>query len=83
MVCSLFSYLEEEISHWDERDAGVRDATWDAAYDIYVKMDEKDKPVALIYKGAILQDTGEVRCVFNVVDTDKRYFIYSHGMIFP
>ena len=36
-------------------------------------MDEKDKPVALSYKGAILQDTGEVRCVFNVEETDKCY----------
>lgn len=35
-------------------------ATWDAAYDIYVKMETKEKPVSLIYKGAILQSTGEV-----------------------
>ncbi|CAA7266068.1 unnamed protein product [Cyclocybe aegerita] len=38
---------------------GVSNATWDATYDIYVKMNAKEKPVRLIYKGAITQNTGE------------------------
>ncbi|KDR77513.1 hypothetical protein GALMADRAFT_65991 [Galerina marginata CBS 339.88] len=38
---------------------GVSNATWDATYDIYVKMDTKEKAVKLIYKGAITQSTGE------------------------
>ncbi|TFK22942.1 mucoidy inhibitor A [Coprinopsis marcescibilis] len=37
----------------------VSNATWTAAYDIRVDMDTKDKPVDLIYKGAITQNTGE------------------------
>ncbi|KAF8802151.1 hypothetical protein BYT27DRAFT_7197229 [Phlegmacium glaucopus] len=38
---------------------GVSNATWTATYDIYVKMDTKEKAVSLIYKAAILQSTGE------------------------
>ncbi|KAF8959135.1 hypothetical protein BDZ97DRAFT_2078234 [Flammula alnicola] len=38
---------------------GVKDATWDAAYDIYAKMDTKEKPVTLLYKSMIVQGTGE------------------------
>ncbi|KAJ3504191.1 hypothetical protein NLJ89_g8067 [Agrocybe chaxingu] len=38
---------------------GVSNATWDATYDIYVKMNTKEKPVRLLYKGAITQNTGE------------------------
>ncbi|KAF8148204.1 hypothetical protein B0H34DRAFT_669004 [Crassisporium funariophilum] len=38
---------------------GVTNATWDATYDIYVKMDTKEKAVTLIYKAAITHSTGE------------------------
>ncbi|KAF8148209.1 hypothetical protein B0H34DRAFT_669000 [Crassisporium funariophilum] len=37
----------------------VSSATWDAGYDIRVDMQTKDKPVAITYKGAITQSTGE------------------------
>ncbi|KAF6747896.1 hypothetical protein DFP72DRAFT_1167026 [Ephemerocybe angulata] len=37
----------------------VRGATWSAQYDIRVAMQSKEKPVNLIYKGALIQDTGE------------------------
>lgn len=43
--------------------AGVNNATWDAAYDIYVKSDTKEKPVTFIYKAAIQQSTGEVHII--------------------
>ena len=38
----------------------MSNATWTATYDIYAKMDTKEKAVTLIYKAAILQKTGEV-----------------------
>ncbi|PPQ67911.1 hypothetical protein CVT24_003174, partial [Panaeolus cyanescens] len=38
---------------------GVSNAGWSAAYDIYVKTDTKDKPVSLLYKASIVQNTGE------------------------
>ncbi|GLB45277.1 putative mucoidy inhibitor A [Lyophyllum shimeji] len=37
----------------------VREATWGAAYDVRVDMQAKEKPVTLIYKAGITQDTGE------------------------
>jgi hypothetical protein len=37
-------------------------ATWTAFYDIRVNMDTKEDPVALIYKAAVKQSTGEVCC---------------------
>ncbi|KAH6907607.1 hypothetical protein BKA70DRAFT_1189593 [Coprinopsis sp. MPI-PUGE-AT-0042] len=37
----------------------VHKSNWSATYDIRVDMHAKEKPVALIYKGAITQDTGE------------------------
>ncbi|KAJ3537111.1 hypothetical protein NMY22_g5732 [Coprinellus aureogranulatus] len=37
----------------------VSNATWAAQYDIRVAMQTKEKPITLIYKGAITQDTGE------------------------
>ena len=37
----------------------VRNATWSAGYDVRVDMQTKDKPISLIYKGSITQDTGE------------------------
>lgn len=37
----------------------VRNATWSAGYDVRVDMQSKDKPITLIYKGVITQDTGE------------------------
>ncbi|TFK22941.1 mucoidy inhibitor A [Coprinopsis marcescibilis] len=37
----------------------VSNASWVATYDIRVDMAAKDKPVDLIYKGAITQNTGE------------------------
>lgn len=43
----------------------VNEATWDAIYDIYVKMDTKEKPVKVNYKAAILQNTGEVWVIFS------------------
>jgi uncharacterized protein (TIGR02231 family) len=39
--------------------AAVRNATWSAGYDIRVDMQSKDKPITLIYKASITQDTGE------------------------
>lgn len=39
----------------------VRLATWNAGYDIRVDMQGKEKPITLIYKAGITQDTGEVR----------------------
>ena len=76
LIYGLFSiFVFERGNVWPSGTwlPGVRNATWDAAYDIYVKMDAKDKPVALIYKGAILQDTAEVRCISNdEEDTHKR-----------
>ncbi|KAF9465728.1 hypothetical protein BDZ94DRAFT_1320028 [Collybia nuda] len=38
---------------------GVRQANWTAGYDIRVDMEAKDKPVTLIYKAGITQNTGE------------------------
>ena len=43
----------------------VYSATWNAGYDIRVDMKTKDKPIALTYKGGIIQDTGEVRDHFH------------------
>ena len=43
----------------------VYGATWRALYDIRVDMQTKEKPVKLIYKAAITQDTGEVRPFFS------------------
>jgi len=43
-----------------ELSLAVYNATWDAHYDIRVSMQTKDKPVSVIYKGAITQSTGEV-----------------------
>lgn len=40
---------------------GVRNASWAAAYDIRVDMNAKEKPVTLIYRAGIKQNTGEVR----------------------
>ncbi|KAF8073367.1 hypothetical protein FPV67DRAFT_741034 [Lyophyllum atratum] len=37
----------------------VKAATWSAGYDIRVDMQTKEKPVTLIYKAGITQDTGE------------------------
>lgn len=37
----------------------VNNATWSAGYDIRVDMQTKEKPITLIYKGAITQSTGE------------------------
>ncbi|KAG6907484.1 hypothetical protein DXG01_008774 [Tephrocybe rancida] len=37
----------------------VASATWSAAYDIRVDMQTKEKPVTLVYKAGITQDTGE------------------------
>ncbi|TFK31126.1 hypothetical protein BDQ12DRAFT_307927, partial [Crucibulum laeve] len=37
----------------------VHSATWSAGYDIRVDMQTKEKPITLIYKGAITQSTGE------------------------
>ncbi|KAF9559709.1 hypothetical protein CPC08DRAFT_708583 [Agrocybe pediades] len=37
----------------------VNRASWSAAYDIRVDMQAEDKPVSLIYKASITQDTGE------------------------
>ncbi|KAG5637323.1 hypothetical protein H0H81_004969 [Sphagnurus paluster] len=37
----------------------VRSANWTAGYDIRVDMQSKEKPVTLIYKAIITQDTGE------------------------
>ena len=37
----------------------VRNATWLAGYDVRVDMQSEDKPITLIYKGTITQDTGE------------------------
>ncbi|KAH6907606.1 hypothetical protein BKA70DRAFT_360154 [Coprinopsis sp. MPI-PUGE-AT-0042] len=37
----------------------VHKSNWSATYDIRVDMHAKEKPVKLIYKGAITQDTGE------------------------
>jgi len=37
----------------------VYDATWCAGYDIRVDMQSKEKPISLVYKGSITQDTGE------------------------
>lgn len=37
----------------------VNAATWGAGYDIRVDMQSKEKPVTLIYKGSIIQSTGE------------------------
>lgn len=37
----------------------VNSATWSAGYDIRVDMQTKEKPITLIYKGAITQNTGE------------------------
>lgn len=37
----------------------VRAASWSAGYDIRVDMQTKEKPVTLIYKAGITQDTGE------------------------
>ncbi len=34
-------------------------ATWNAGYDIRVDMQSKEKPISLVYKGSITQDTGE------------------------
>lgn len=38
----------------------VERAYWKAGYDIRVDMQTKDKPITLIYKAEITQDTGEV-----------------------
>ncbi|EFI27220.1 hypothetical protein CC1G_15048 [Coprinopsis cinerea okayama7 len=37
----------------------VRNATWRPTYDIRVDLQTKDKPVTLVYKGSIIQNTGE------------------------
>ena len=44
----------------DGRGLAVSNASWHAAYDIQVKMDGSDRPVTLIYKASIVQNTGEV-----------------------
>jgi len=41
-------------------DVAVERATWKALYDIRIDMQAKEKPVKLIYKAAITQNTGEV-----------------------
>ena len=48
------SYLTETEFH-----IAVRNATWSAGYDVRVDMQSTDKPITLIYKGSITQDTGE------------------------
>lgn len=39
--------------------SAVKNATWNAGYDIRVDMQAQDKPIALVYKGSITQNTGE------------------------
>lgn len=54
-LCSIFTDTKKHVA--------VQSATWNAGYDIRVDMNTKDKPVALTYKGSIIQNTGEVRIV--------------------
>ncbi|EAU80878.2 hypothetical protein CC1G_03054 [Coprinopsis cinerea okayama7 len=56
-VIGVFANLEGEVEI--TLIYAVRNATWSAVYDIRVDMDTKEKPVTLIYKGAITQNTGE------------------------
>ncbi|KAF6759168.1 hypothetical protein DFP72DRAFT_1031955 [Ephemerocybe angulata] len=53
----VFADLEGEVEI--ALNYAVRGATWSAQYDIRVDMQSKEKPVNLIYKGALIQDTGE------------------------
>ncbi|KAF8999068.1 hypothetical protein BDQ17DRAFT_1427976 [Cyathus striatus] len=39
--------------------ATVTNASWNAAYDIRVNLNTKDKPIELFYKASIIQSTGE------------------------
>jgi hypothetical protein len=63
----------------DGRGLAVRNASWHAAYDIQVKMDGSDRPVTLIYKASIVQDTGEVSsgCVFRSLGARASDELYS------
>ncbi|EAU80890.1 mucoidy inhibitor A [Coprinopsis cinerea okayama7 len=56
-VIGVFANLEGEVEI--ALIYAVRSASWSAEYDIRVDMDTKEKPVTLVYKGAITQNTGE------------------------
>jgi hypothetical protein len=53
--------------------AAVYGASWDALYDIRVDMHTEEKPVTLIYKAAITQNTGEVL-------THSLWLFYTNGI---
>jgi len=53
----VFAQLESEVEM--SLIYAVHHAEWSAGYDVRVDMQTKDKPVTLIYKGAIKQSTGE------------------------
>lgn len=58
----LFFYVHPYLAY---RCSAVNNATWSAGYDIRVDMQTKEKPITLIYKGAITQSTGEACSTFN------------------
>ena len=63
----------------DGRGLAVSNASWHAAYDIQVKMDGSDRPVTLIYKASIVQNTGEVSsgCASRSSGASANHKLYS------
>ncbi|KAF8877368.1 hypothetical protein BD779DRAFT_1789595 [Infundibulicybe gibba] len=62
VAISVFAELGETwrwSSFTVRRAISVRNANWEAAYDIRVETDSKEAPVTLIYKAMITQSTGE------------------------
>ncbi|KAJ3849109.1 hypothetical protein EV368DRAFT_47976 [Lentinula lateritia] len=61
----LFAENEEQI----ELDLvyAVFSANWEAVYDIRVNVESKDHPLTLVYKAAIVQNTGEASKPMNII----------------